>query len=66
LRSSSNASGVLPPIGKQKPYSALDLPVIHSSERGAPKGWKALDWKLIAHSGEVAGCFRAECAIIPT
>jgi Transposase DNA-binding len=38
---------VLPPIGKQKRYSTLDLTVIHAKERGAPKGRKPIDWKLI-------------------
>lgn len=31
---------VLPPIGKQNRYLALDLTVIHASERVAPKGRK--------------------------
>ena len=38
---------VLPPIGKQKRYPSLDLTVIHASERGAPKGRKPIEWKLI-------------------
>lgn len=38
---------VLPPIGKQMRYPPLDLTVIHVTERGAPKGRKPLDWKLI-------------------
>lgn len=38
---------VLPPIGKQKRYPALDLTVIHVTERGAPKGRKPIEWKLI-------------------
>ena len=38
---------VQPPIGKQKRYPALDLTVIHATERGAPKGRKAIEWKLI-------------------
>jgi hypothetical protein len=38
---------VLPPIGKQKHYPALDLTVIHATERGAPKGRKPIEWKLI-------------------
>ena len=38
---------VLPPIGKQKRYPTLDLTVIHAKERGAPKGRKPIDWKLI-------------------
>jgi hypothetical protein len=38
---------VLPPIGKQKRYPALDLTIIHATERGAPKGRKPIEWKLI-------------------
>jgi hypothetical protein len=38
---------VLPPIGKQKNYPPLHLTVIHAIERGAPKGRKPIDWKLI-------------------
>ena len=38
---------VLPPIGKQKRYPALDLTVILATERGAPKGRKPIEWKLI-------------------
>jgi hypothetical protein len=38
---------VLPPIGKQKRYPALELAVIHAAERGAPKGRKPIEWKLI-------------------
>lgn len=38
---------VLPPIGKQKDYPALNLTVIHASERDAPKGRKPIEWKLI-------------------
>jgi len=38
---------VLPPIGKQKRYPPLDLTVIHVTERGAPKGRKPIEWKLI-------------------
>jgi hypothetical protein len=38
---------VLPPIGKQKRYRALNLTVIHARERGAPKSRKPIDWKLI-------------------
>ena len=38
---------VLPPVGKQKRYPALDLTVIHASERNAPKGRKPIEWKLI-------------------
>ena len=38
---------VLPPIGKQKRYPALELTVIHATERGEPKGRKPIEWKLI-------------------
>jgi Transposase DNA-binding/Transposase Tn5 dimerisation domain len=38
---------VLPPIGKQKRYPALDLTVIHAQERGRPVGRPAIDWRLI-------------------
>lgn len=38
---------VQPPIGKQKRYPPLDMTVIHAQERGAPKGRKPIEWKLI-------------------
>ena len=38
---------VQPPIGKQKRYPALNLTVLHATERGVPKGRKPIDWKLI-------------------
>ncbi|WGD54109.1 IS4 family transposase [Bradyrhizobium sp. CB1650] len=38
---------VLPPIGKQKHYPALDLTIIHATERRTPKGRKPIEWKLI-------------------
>ena len=38
---------VQPPIGKQKRYPALDLTVIHATERDAPTGRKPIDWKLM-------------------
>lgn len=38
---------VLPPIGKQKRYPPLDLTVIYATERGAPKGRKPIEWKLM-------------------
>ena len=38
---------VQPPIGKQKRYPALDLTVIHATERDAPRGRKPIDWKLM-------------------
>jgi Transposase DNA-binding/Transposase DDE domain len=38
---------VLPPIGKQSRYPALDLTVLHATERGKPRGRDRIDWKLI-------------------
>ena len=38
---------VLPPLYKQGRYPALDLTVLHATERGKPKGRDAIDWKLI-------------------
>jgi hypothetical protein len=38
---------VLPPIGKQKRYPALNLTVIHAAERDPPKNRKKIEWKLI-------------------
>jgi hypothetical protein len=38
---------VLPPIGKQSRYPALDLTVLHATERGKPRGRDPIDWKLI-------------------
>lgn len=38
---------VLPPIGKQKRYPALDLTVIHAKERSIPADRPAIEWKLI-------------------
>jgi hypothetical protein len=38
---------VLPLIGKQKNYPALDLTVLHVQERGAPLQRQPLEWKLI-------------------
>jgi hypothetical protein len=38
---------VLPPIGKQKRYPALDLTVIQARERGTPADRPAIDWQLI-------------------
>lgn len=38
---------VLPPVGKQAHYSALDLTVIYAQERGQPKGRQPICWKLI-------------------
>jgi Transposase DNA-binding len=38
---------ILPPIGKQKRYPALDLAVIHARERDAPADRAPIDWRLI-------------------
>jgi hypothetical protein len=38
---------VLPPIGKQSRYPALDLTVIHARERTEPVDRKRIEWKLI-------------------
>jgi hypothetical protein len=38
---------VLPPIGKQKRYPALDLTIIHAREEAEPDGRPAIDWKLV-------------------
>lgn len=38
---------MLPPIGKQKRYPALDLVVIHACERSEPKNRRAINWKLL-------------------
>jgi hypothetical protein len=38
---------VLPPIGKQKRYPALDLTVIYAQEREEPQNRPRIDWKLI-------------------
>ncbi|MEM5462006.1 IS4 family transposase [Paraburkholderia phytofirmans] len=40
---------VLPPIGKQRRYPALELTVIHALERGVPTGSKRIEWKLITN-----------------
>ncbi|MFZ5610313.1 MAG: IS4 family transposase [Pseudomonadota bacterium] len=40
---------ILPPIGKQRRYPALDLTVLHAREAGAPEGRKAIDWKLVTN-----------------
>lgn len=37
---------VLPPIGKQKRYPALDLTILHARETAEPTGRARLDWKL--------------------
>lgn len=38
---------VLPPIGKQKRYPALDLTVLHARERDEPADRPRIDWRLI-------------------
>jgi len=38
---------VLPPIGKQKRYPALELTIIHARERDAPADRPPIDWKLL-------------------
>lgn len=38
---------VLPPIGKQKRYPALELTVIHATERKTPAKRPKVDWKLV-------------------
>ncbi|HEX6012061.1 MAG TPA: IS4 family transposase [Geminicoccaceae bacterium] len=38
---------ILPPIGKQKRYPALDLTVIHAREAARPRGRDRVDWKLV-------------------
>jgi Transposase DNA-binding len=38
---------ILPPIGKQKRYPALDLTVIHAREAKQPRGRDRVDWKLV-------------------
>lgn len=37
----------LPPIGKQSRYPALELTVLHATERGKSRGRDRIDWKLI-------------------
>jgi hypothetical protein len=38
---------VLPPIGKQRRYPALDLTVLHVTERHPPRGRRPIEWKLL-------------------
>jgi hypothetical protein len=40
---------VLPPIGKKSRYPSLNMTVILANERGAPKGRKPIEWKLITN-----------------
>ena len=38
---------ILPPVGKQKRYPALNLTVIHAEERGTPGNRQKITWKLL-------------------
>jgi hypothetical protein len=38
---------ILPPIGKQNRYPALDLTVIHALETKKPRGRARIEWKLV-------------------
>ena len=38
---------LLPPIGKQRRYPALDLTVLYVTERNPPRGRKVIEWKLL-------------------
>ena len=38
---------ILPPIGKQARWQALELTVIHAMERGTPAGRDPIQWKLL-------------------
>lgn len=54
---------VLPPIGKQKHYPALDLTILHAREAAEPEGRARLDWKLatdlpVAGLDEAVGMLR--------
>jgi hypothetical protein len=40
---------VLPPIGKQSRYPALQLTVLHAQERDPPSGRARIEWKLITN-----------------
>jgi hypothetical protein len=40
---------VLPPIGKQSRYPALQLTVLHAQERDPPPGRARIEWKLITN-----------------
>lgn len=40
---------VQPPLYKQRRYPALELTVLHATERGKPKGRDAIEWKLITN-----------------
>lgn len=54
---------VLPPIGKQKRYPALELTILHAREITEPEGRARLDWKLatdlpVADLDEAVGMLR--------
>lgn len=54
---------VLPPIGKQDRYPALDLTVLRAVERGEPKDRDPIEWKLltdlpIRSRHDAVGCLR--------
>jgi hypothetical protein len=38
---------ILPPIGKRRRYPALDLTVLHVTERNPPRGRRPIEWKLL-------------------
>ena len=38
-----------PPLYKQRRYSALELTVLHATERGKPRDRDRIDWKLITN-----------------
>jgi hypothetical protein len=40
---------VQPPLYKQRRYPALELTVLHATERGKPRGRDRIDWKLITN-----------------
>jgi hypothetical protein len=40
---------VLPPIGKRSRYPALELTVLHATERSKPRGRDPVEWKLITN-----------------
>jgi hypothetical protein len=40
---------VQPPLYKQRRYPALELTVLHATERGKPKGRDPIDWKLVTN-----------------
>jgi hypothetical protein len=40
---------VQPPLYKQRLYPALELTVLHATERGKPRGRDRIDWKLITN-----------------